>query len=225
MTENFIIKAMVFSLAAHAAVLWVAYFNKITDPHYKAIHQSRVEITYRNIHRRSADIREHPIKPSQSLDLSNTQKLFGNDGIPVGLVKESMMMPFGMDKVKPQHMRDMELSHKIVLKPVISEKINNPVYTVYRDMVRDRLKEKVDEIARQRYNKLEEGHVFIAFVLDNQGAIKEAHIIPEKTDASEHLQSLVQDSLREANPFAPFMKGMSLSEYPLEIEIDFQVND
>ncbi len=122
MTENFLFKAVVLSLAAHTAVLWAAYLSRINDPHYKAIRQNRVEISYK-VHKKTADIREYPIRPAQSLDLNNNQKLFSEGTVPVGLVKERLMMPFGISaKLKPEHMRDMELSRKVSIRPVSSQR-------------------------------------------------------------------------------------------------------
>jgi len=50
-------------------------------------------------------------------------------------------------------------------------------------------------------------------------------IIPEKTNASEHLQEIAIHSLKEASPFPNFLKGMTLPEYTFNVEIDFKVND
>ena len=72
------------------------------------------------------------------------------------------MLPFGMlYERKPEHMRTMELSHRVSITPIKSEKINNPVYAAYNEMVRDRIKEKVYE----NYDRMEKGYgVFDVFV-------------------------------------------------------------
>jgi hypothetical protein len=222
MTENFLFKAVFISLAAHTAVLCVAYFNKINDPHYKALHQDRVEISYRTVHKKAVDIKEHPIKPAQHLDLSNSQRFFSEGTIPVNLVKERQVLPFGMIYERRQeHMRPMEMSHRISITPIKSEKINNPVYAAYNEMVRDRIKEKV----YANYDRMEMGTVYLTFLLDNHGVLMDAQIISEKTNASDHLQEIAMRSLKEASPFPPFLKGMSLTEYPFNIEIQYQVSD
>jgi len=222
MTENFLFKAVFISLAAHTAILCITYFSRINDPHYKAVHQDRVEISYKPTFKRHPDIREHPIRPAQHLDLSNDQKLFSDGTIPVSLVKERPALPFGMlYERRPEHMRTMELSHKVSITPIRSEKINNPVYAAYNEMVRDRIQEKV----YANYDKIERGSVYLTFLLDEHGVLKVAKIIEEKTDASEHLQAIAMKSLREASPFPPFLKGMNLSEYPFNIQIQYQVSD
>ncbi len=112
----------------------------------------------------------------------------------MSLVKEKPALPFGMlYERKPEHMRTMELSRKVSITPIKSEKINNPVYAAYNEMVRDRIKEKVYE----NYDKMERGSVYLTFLLDDQGVLKAAQIIPEKTDASEHLQEIAMRSLRK----------------------------
>ena len=122
---------------------------------------------------------------------------------------------------KPEHMSSMELSHRISITPIKSEKINNPVYAAYNDMVRDRIKQKV----YQNYNKMERGRVYLTFLVGQNGELMAAKIIQEKTDASEYLQENAMNSLREASPFPAFLKGMNLSEYPFNIEIQYQVSD
>ena len=72
---------------------------------------------------------------------------------------------------------------------------------------------------------MERGSVYLTFLLDDHGVLKAARIIPEKTDASEHLQEIALRSLRDASPFPPFLKGMNLTEYPFNIEIQYHVSD
>jgi hypothetical protein len=221
MTENFIFKALFISLAAHTAVLCVSYWSKINDPHYQAIRQNQIEVSYKPVHQ-AADIREHPIRPAQRLDFTDNQKMFSDGTIPVSLVKDKPVLPFGMlFESKPEQMRTMELSRRVSINPIKSEKINNPVYAAYNEMVRDRIKEKVYE----NYDKMESGTVYLTFLLDDRGVLRDAKIIPEKTDASEHLQEIAIRSLRQASPFPAFLRGMNLSEYPFNIEIQYQVSD
>jgi len=148
--------------------------------------------------------------------------MFSDGSIPVSLSKDKTALPFGMlFERKPEHMRTMELSHKVSIRPIKSEKINNPVYAAYSEMVRDRIKEKAGE----NYDRIERGTVYLTFLLDEHGELKAAQIIQEKTNASEHLQEIAIKSLREASPFPAFFKGMTLSEFPFNIEIQYQVSD
>jgi len=222
MTENFLFKALFISLAAHTAVLCVAFFNRINDPHYKAAHQNRIEISYKPF-QRPVDIREYPIRPAQHLDLSNNQRFFSDGSIPVSLVKDRQSLPFGMlDERRPEHMRSMELSPRVAIMPVTSEKINDPVYVAYQNIVHDRLQEKVYE---KHYDKMGDGSVYLTFLLNDQGVLVAAQIIQEKTSASAYLQEMAMKSLRDASPFPAFLKGMNLKEYSCDIEIQYHVSD
>ena len=222
MTENFLFKALFISLAAHTAVLYAAYFNRINDPHYKAMRQNEIEISYKPAHKKAADIREYPIRLTQHLDLSNSPKFLSIGTMPVSLVKTRPMLPLGMFyEHKSERRRTMEVSRRVSIVPIKSEKINNPVYAAYNEMVRERIKEKVYE----NYDRMERGSVYLTFLLNEHGVLEAAKIIPEKTDASGHLQEIAIRSLREASPFPPFLKGMNLTEYPFNIEIQYQVSD
>jgi hypothetical protein len=220
--SSLLFKALFISLAVHTAVLYIAYFSRINDLHDNAIRQNRVEISYEPTHKRVADIREYPIRMAQRLDLSNNPGFFSDGAIPVSLVKERPMPPLGMFyERKPERIRTMELSRRVSITPIKSGKINNPVYAAYNEMVRERIKERV----YANYDKMERGSVYLTFLLDEHGVLEGAKIIPEKTDAPEHLQEISIRSLREASPFPAFLKGMNLTEYPFNIEIQYQVSD
>jgi len=222
MTENFLFKAVFISLAAHTAILCLTYFNKVNDRQYKAALEHRVEISYKPAFKRPADIREHPVRPAQHLDFTNNPRLFSDGSVPVSLVKDEPTLPFGMlDDRRPDPMQSMEINHRVSIMQIKSEKINNPVYAAYNEMVRDRIKERVYE----NFDRMEKGSVYLTFLLNDHGVLEAAKIIPDKTDASEHLQEIAMRSLREASPFPPFLRGMNLSEYPFNIEIDYQVSD
>ena len=204
MTENFFFKALFISLAAHTAILGVTYFSRMDGVQYKAATQNRIEISYKP-HKRAADIREYPIKPAQDLDLSPHQNFLSDGTIPVSLAKERPAPLFGMFyERKPERMRAMEVSHRVFIAPIKSKKINNPVYAAYNEMVRERIKEKV----YANYDRMERGSVYLTFLLDEHGVLEAAKIIPEKTDASGHLQEISIRSLREASPFPPFLKNI-----------------
>ncbi len=222
MTDNFIVKALFISLVAHTTLLWTAYLVKINDPREKEIRKNRVEISYKAVPKRPVDIKERPIRPAKRLDLSNRQKILSQGTIPVSLVKKSPSLPFGMvEGAKPEHMRRMELSRKVSIMPVSSQKINNPVYAAYNEMVRDRIKQRV----YANYDQMDSGSVYLTFLVDAQGVLKVAKIIAEKTNASKHLQEIALRSLKEASPFPSFLKGMNLAEYPFNIEIQYQVSE
>ncbi|MDE2222664.1 MAG: hypothetical protein KGK03_06305 [Candidatus Omnitrophica bacterium] len=222
MAENFIFKALFISLTAHTVILCAAFLTKINNHHYAALKRKQVEITYRPMRRRQVDIRQYPIRPSQRLDLSNNRKLFDQGTVPVSLGHEKSMLPFRMfDEHKPEHFSTMELNRRVFIKPITSAKINNPVYALYNEMIRDRIKEKV----YANYDRMEAGVVYLTFLLDKHGVLRAARIIPGKTNASEHLQEISMRSLRQASPFPPFLKGMNLEEYSFNIEIQYQVND
>src|ERR1700722_17642912 len=111
MTENFLFKAIFISLVVPTAVLCAAYFGRMSDPHYKALRQTRIEISYKQpAHKRVVDIRAYPIRPAQHLDLSNNQKFLSDGNIPVNLGQERQDLPFGMlYERKPERMHEMEL--------------------------------------------------------------------------------------------------------------------
>lgn len=197
---------------------------KLNDPKQKAMVQKRVEISYRAPQPKVADVQQRPIKPSQKLDLNNTMQASSAGAIPVKLAKEEAKVPGQMAAMyerRSEKVRSLQMTRKVSITPIKSEKMNNPAYTAYSEMVRSRIKENV----YRNYDRIEQGRVYLTFIIGSNGALKAAQIIEEKTNASKHLQDISMISLKEASPFPVFLKGMSFPEYTFNIEVQYQVGE
>ena len=221
MFDNFLPKAVFISLTVHtificSGLLWQA-------PQSKQMAKPKgIEIKYRpEAHKRLPDVKEHPVKPAQQLDLKNTPATTGGT-VPLKLAKEHQVLAnnFMMYERKPEHIRSSQMTHRVSITPIKSEKINNPAYTAYNEMVRDRIEAKVYE----NFRKMEAGSVYLTFIISSDGTLKAAQIIDEKSHGSENLKQVSINSLQQAK-FPPFLKGMTLPEYSFNIEIQYQVRD
>ena len=221
MSENFIWKALFISLTIHTVVMCVSFW-KIQDPRQKINRQKRVEISYKPRQKKQADIQERPIKPTQQLDLQKDNLMPQSGGVPINLVKEKQMLPANMMyERKPERSRSLQGTRRVSITPIKSEKINNPAYAAYNEMVRSRIEAKV----YQNYDKIETGTVYLTFMVDSKGTLMAAQVIQEKTNASDHLQEISLNSLKQASPFPGFLNGMTLPEYTFNIEVQYQVHE
>ena len=217
-TNDFLPVALFISLTIHTTVVCSSYWMKM--PELKRARDKNVEIVYRPANPQTLDIRQHAIKPAQKLDLQNSLLNKSNDTIGVKLIKDSQQLKgLTMYERKPTQVRSTQVNY-VMVTPITSEKINNPVYISYQDRVRESIKEKVYE----NYNRLDDGLVYLTFIIASDGSLKAYQIIDSKTKASQNLRYISSKSLKEAR-FPSFLKGMTLPEYTFNIEIEYQVSN
>lgn len=220
--ENFLPAALFISLTIHTAVIFSNYLMR--SPQKQNTTRGGIEITYRqDAGKKDIDVREHPIKPSQRLDLKNTSMMPTDGSIPLKLGTEGqgLASSFMINERKPEKIRS-EMTHHVTIVPSKSEKINNPAYAAYNEMVRNSIREKVYE--NYRNHGLEAGTVYLTFVIGKDGSLRAAQIIDEKTNASTELKNISFKSLKESR-FPPFYNGMTLPEYTFNIEIQYKLRE
>ncbi len=222
MFDNFLPKALFLSLTIHTVVVCSSLFWQM--PQTKKTPRVRgVEISYKSqVRPKAPDVREPPIKPTQQLDLKNSSLTASEGSIPIKLASKDQNLPanFMMAERKPEQVRSMQMARRISIAQIKSEKINNPAYAAYNEMVRNRIEEKVYE----NYRKMEAGTIYLTFIVASDGSLKASQVIEEKSRGSQNLQNTSLKSLNQSQ-FPPFLKGMTLPEYTFNIEIQYQVNN
>ena len=220
--EDLLPKALFISLVIHTLLVCGGYFLKMPELRKADKAKEGVEIAYRPARPRTPDLKQRPVRPVQRLDLKSTSVIPAQGTVPVKLAKPGQGLPknFTVYERKPQPIRSMQSTSRVSITPIRSEKINNPAYAAYNEMVRSRIEEKV----YANFSKMEAGVVYLTFVLSSDGTLKASQIIDGKTRATPNLKDISIKSLKQAQ-FPPFLKGMTLPEYTFNIEIQYQVND
>jgi hypothetical protein len=221
MFDNFLPKALFISLAIHTAFICTSLIHLPQVKEQRApAHQ--IEIDYRApASKRLADVRQRAVKPAQQLDLKNTA-ISSNGSVPLKLGKESGLNNFMVEGRRPDQIRSTEMSRRVSIVPIKSEKINNPAYVAYNEVVRHKIEEKVYD--NYRYHRMEAGLVYLTFIVGADGNLRAVQVIEDKSNASANLKEISLTSLKQAR-FPPFQKGMTLPEYTFNIEIQYQVKD
>ena len=216
--SNFLPKALLISLIAHTALVSSGLLWHAPKPKDQA--SRRVEIEMKFQPHKQLDVSQRPIKPAQKLDLKSAA--VGSGAIAVKLDGKMRTLPnnFLSDERRPEQIRSSQMVHHVSIVPIKSEKINNPAYASYNEMVRNRIEEKVYE----NYRRMDAGTVYLTFIIAVDGSLRGAQIIDEKTNASQNLREISLTSLKQSD-FPPFLKGMTLPEYTFNIEIQYQVKD
>ncbi len=222
--DHAIERAIFVSLIVHGILLLLAIGIVFPQWQKNKKHRAQVEISYKQMNKKPVNVNEHPIKPAQQLDLvPDTAQHASDKRMQAPLSKTKTPFPAGLrvDR-KAENWRSLSsVKHKITITPISSQKINNPAYAAYSEIVRSRIHESV----YANYDPREVGRVYLTFIVDKSGALRIYKIIADKTIASQHLQDIALKSLKQASPFPLFLKGMTLPEYTFNIEIQYQAAD
>ena len=108
---------------------------------------------------------------------------------------------------------------KINLPPIDIEKINNPSYISYYQIVR----EKIRRAAYQNYTRTETGEVYLSFIISNDGYLKDVRLVGEKSSPSLYLREIALRSIRDASPFPNFPKELDYPQLSFNVIISFEV--
>ena len=126
-----------------------------------------------------------------------------------------------LQKMKPAALGAFTEKREISVPVLKSEKITNPKYLDYNDRLRAKIQARaysyIDDPAFQN------GDVYLTFVLQSDGQLKQIKIIDSKTHANEYLRSVGLRSIKESNPFPAFPKDLSYPELSFNVVISFEV--
>lgn len=108
---------------------------------------------------------------------------------------------------------------KITLPPIEINKINNPSYVSYYQLVR----EKIRRAAYQNYTHTETGEIYLTFLISNTGTLKDVRLIEEKSAPNFYLRDIAFRSIKDAAPFPPFPKELDYPQLSFNVIISFQI--
>ena len=111
------------------------------------------------------------------------------------------------------------IKKKITLPALALDKISNPSYISYYQIVR----EKIRRAAYQNYNRSETGNVYITFIISDAGYLKDVRLVEERSQATPYLKDIALASVRTASPFPRFPKELDYSQLSFNVVISFEV--
>ena len=113
----------------------------------------------------------------------------------------------------------MPAKKKITLPAVDIDKINNPSYLSYYQVVR----EKVRRAAYQNYSRTETGDVYLSFIVSREGFLTDVRLVEEKSSSSKYLRGVALSSIKEASPFPDFPKELDYPRLSFNVIISFEI--
>lgn len=221
--HKLLIYALVTSLLLH--VTFLVRFTSLSTRYLKKPLKS-LEVTYYKIkpeHPQEAKLSEER-KITKEERLGKNSKILLNDDKQISpIIKEMAKIPIAskLQNKQPAGLEKMIIGRKISVPPVKSEKINNPVYLNYYQLVRERIKER----AYMNYSKFDAGEVYLTFVLFSDGSIKQIKLIEDKTTGNEYLRIVGLRSINEASPFPAFPRDLNYPELSFNVVISFEFSE
>jgi len=111
------------------------------------------------------------------------------------------------------------IKKKITLPPIGIDKVDNPSYISYYQIVR----EKIRRAAYQNYSRVEVGEVYLSFVISSDGSLREIRLVEEKSSPSHYLREIALKSIKEASPFPNFPKELDYPQLSFNVVISFEI--
>lgn len=108
---------------------------------------------------------------------------------------------------------------KITLPEIGGNRINNPSYMGYYQIVR----EKIRRAAYQNYAHTDTGEVYLTFIITNDGALREVRLVEEKSSPCYYLKQIALNSIKEASPFPVFPKELTYPQLSFNVVISFEI--
>lgn len=121
---------------------------------------------------------------------------------------------------KPEIKPDIiAVKKKINLPHVDIDKINNPSYLSYYQIIR----EKIRRSAYQNYATSDMGEAYVSFIVSSAGYLEEARLVEEKSSANAYLKDIALKSVNDASPFPRFPSELDYAQLSFNVIISFEI--
>ncbi|MCU0665995.1 MAG: TonB family protein [Candidatus Omnitrophica bacterium] len=213
----------IISAAVHGIILLNSYHLNLFS---KAAAEQKVELRYlkspgipKTLPREQLDKRVDPYDVNAKIRMNVKSapafKQF-NNGSKAGDIPQAADTMIKPNFIKPEI---SSIKMKVSLPPLDQDKIKNPSYINYYQLVR----EKIRRAAYHNYVRTETGEVYTSFIVANNGQINDVHVISEKSSASAYLGQIAIKSVREAGPFPSFPKELDYPQLSFNVIISFEL--
>lgn len=121
------------------------------------------------------------------------------------------------------HLDSVDISRKITIPEFHAEKISSPQYITYNEAIRAMIRQKAYQYIDAP--DLQDGDVYMTFMIDKTGELKALRIIEERSDLNDFLRKVGISSIKASQPFPAFPKDLNFQELTFNILISFEVNE
>jgi len=227
-TENTFNKALAMSFLVHIFLLLPLSILKI-QPNQN--NPNKIEVTYFKVEQLNTilNTKTIPVKDLDKIGLRERVILSREDRLPlkniqIEQLKQDALLNRAKAALQKPTLPKTQLLSRNDIKLSLSEtsKSQNPVYLNYQNFIRETLR-------RYLYNKYsnipERGEVYLTFILNSDGAVKEAQVIDAKSNGSTELKGIVLDSLYGVSPFPPLPETLNTPILSFSVTVHFKERD
>jgi len=216
--------SFVLSLAIHSAMFASTSQFSLRPGSTQKKAQS-VEVTY--IKQEQIPKLQHKAAPKGEPFLKMSSRISADKRIPPPYVDSARILKpeqaFKLsDKVfdKPTFAKAdiLAIKKKITIPPIEIDKINNPSYISYYQLVR----EKIKRAAYQNYTGQETGEATVSFLVSRDGKLQELRLIEDKSPASQYLREIALRSVKDGADFPAFPKDLDYYQLSFNLAITFE---
>ncbi len=216
--------SMLTSLLVH---IFAVVSMLLTNLHVYGKTQKTIEVVY---HPLPAEIHKKTYK-IQKIQTINPQKippspkvLTRKEKSTESLIKDLNKKKISLSSLEKQPLKVPTLTQKrIITVPVLeSGKISYPNYLNYNERIRNKIKNRAYLYVDDPY--LQNGEVYLTFVLLANGELKMIKVNHEKSIANDHLRSIGLRSIKESSPFPSFPGELKYPELSFNVIISFEMN-
>ncbi len=234
MDNKLLSPAMMISLSIHLLLIILLSLPYFRRPVYSKPFHS-LELTYQSVKhvqqkKKEVAAKKFKVIRKQSPNPVKKVDVLAKDGSMFSAINNQLVdlsklegQLSGGRKKSPQ-ISTLDISRKITLPPLSTEKITNPKYLTYNDDMRAAISRNIKRRAYTYVNhpEFEAGKVYLTFVLASNGSLKQVQVIDHKTFANKYLRKVALKSIRESSPFPPFPIGFNYPEFTFNLLISFQ---
>lgn len=226
LSDKIFIITFVISAVLHGIILMQPSNFRLFPFQKKARELKEIEVSYLKIPQEIKEPQETRSDKNQPLP-KPAPKVLAHKPPPPFVDKESIFKrskealarkaPF----TKPTFIKPdvISIKKKITLPPVDIDKINNPVYISYYQIIR----EKIKRAAYYNYSRSETGEVYLSFVVSSDGTLKEVRLVEEKSSTAPYLRDCALKSIKDASPFPVFPKELQYQQLSFNVIISFEI--
>ena len=223
-SDRVFIITFIFSLAIHGLIITQNPGFNFFDAK-KAI--EKLEVRYLKITPNEKESVEKPANKQELFLKVPTRTLTVDRSPPPFVEKERMfkrnrqIITPGADFTKPVMIKNeaIAVKRKVYLPALEMNKINNPSYINYYQIVR----EKIKRAAYNNYSRTEIGEIYLSFVISNNGILKGARLDESKSSINQYLKEIALKSINDASPFPAFPKELNYPQLSFNVAVSFEI--
>jgi len=211
--------AFVISVAAHTALV-------VPWPHFDILskkpeidEKKPIEVSYLEIKivPKAPVIKQvkHPVTAKIKLKAEETTTQ-ADSKIEKVRAEEKETISVAKTQLKQEEPKEADPARPNIKLDTAARKI---AYVGYYDLIRQKIKYNLFKMYRPRNRQ---GEVYVEFILDSDGKLKDARVLNEKSTQSKHLQEVTIKALRRSSPFPPFPEELNDPKINFNVVISFR---